>query len=322
MLKKNQNLPAISIIVATRNRALALARFLEAAERLPPVPQWELVIADNGSTDGTASLIEGGAKKLPVVSIYAAHRGKSRALNAAMAVARGELLVFADDDIVPAPNWLSALYEASIAHPEVNVFGGKILVKHDAVPRWIVDSYNLHTLLLSKQDLGDRPRLFSFDDYPIGPNLAVRRFKLEERRASWPVGLGPGTKIPVGDERAFLMQLSLPGDTDRLYVPASVVVHCISGRQLSISTCVKRCFQGGFAAAAIRRRYRKTGSGTRGGVGVVLRRLSQCSSFWELGCISVRAIGVLAGRLSPYPEIVVNAAGIRRSHFGVGRSME
>jgi hypothetical protein len=310
MLKNNLTAPAISIIVATRNREPVLARFLEAAGRLPRFPDWELVIVDNGSIDGTNTLLNCAAKKLPIVAIYEPQPGKSRALNAALVVAKGEILLFADDDIIPAPNWLSALHEASLATPNVNVFGGKIVVKQDIIPRWIVESHNLHAILLSEQNLGERPFLFCYDRYPIGPNLAVRRRKLEEKLASWPVALGPGTKVPVGDERAFLMQISSPSDHDRLYVPASEVMHSIDGRQLSLAKCATRCFWGGFAAGTITRNYRSAGGGTHGFGQLVLQRLTRCSSFLELSCIALRAIGVLAGRMSPYPRLVDDVAGL------------
>jgi glycosyltransferase involved in cell wall biosynthesis len=321
MLKISRNAPAISIIVATRNREPVLAQFLEAVGRLPRVPDWELVIVDNGSIDGTNTLLNCASKKLPIVMIYEPQPGKSRALNAALAVAKGEILLFADDDIIPAPSWLSALHEASMANPNINVFGGKIVVKQDIIPRWIAASHNLHAILLSEQNLGERPFLFCYDKYPIGPNLAVRRRNLEEKLASWPVELGPGTKLPVGDERAFLMQISLPNDQDRLYVPASEVMHSISGRQLSLTKCATRSFLGGFAAGTITRSYRCAGGGTHGFGQLVLQRITRCSSFLELGCIALRAIGVLAGRMSPYPRLVDNQTGLRYSQSDVSPRM-
>jgi hypothetical protein len=308
MLKKNQNAPLISIIVATRSREAALAQFLEALRRLPTVPRWELVIADNGSIDGTADLLTAAARNIPLTRIYEPRRGKSRALNSALAVATGELLVFCDDDVVPSRNWLAALYDASLTNPGVNVFGGKIVVHRAKMPRWIIDSYNLHALLLSEQNLGDRPLLFPYGRYPVGPNLAVRRSRLEEKRALWPINLGPGTRIPVGDERAFLVQLSSPSDNDRLYVPTSVVMHCISGRQLSFRKCIARCFFGGLAAGMLMpARHRGCGKYQLGKV--VLQRLRQCSSFFELSCMLMRGLGALAGEVRHAPQRFRSSSG-------------
>ncbi len=52
--------------------------------------------------------------------------GKSRALNAALRIAQGKLMVFTDDDVVPQPDWLSQLYSAAQRYPDVNIFGGQI----------------------------------------------------------------------------------------------------------------------------------------------------------------------------------------------------
>jgi glycosyltransferase involved in cell wall biosynthesis len=311
MLNESHSTPVISIVVATLNRKVALARFLEALRRLPIVPKWELVIADNGSIDGSADLLDAAARNFPLTRIYEPQRGKSRALNAAVSVAKGDLLVFCDDDVVPSRNWLIALYEASLKNPKVNVFGGRVVVQRAKMPPWIVESYNLHAVLLSEQNLGDIPFLFPNNWYPVGPNLAVRRSRLEQTGASWPAKLGPGTRVPVGDECAFLSQLSAPSDHDRLYVPTSVVMHSIDGRELSFGKCLARCFLAGFAAGMILRDFgspcRQDGAGKR-----ALQRLRQCSSFWELGCIFTRALGVLIGGGSWFRRYLKSSTGVQR----------
>jgi glycosyltransferase involved in cell wall biosynthesis len=94
-----------------------LERFLNALERVPAAPKWDIVVADNGSLDGTAELLSAAEKRLPLVRVFEPRRGKSRALNAAIRSAEGGLLVFADDDIIPEPGWLSALYNAALCNP-------------------------------------------------------------------------------------------------------------------------------------------------------------------------------------------------------------
>jgi len=243
--------PTISVIVATRNRRAALARFLDGVLRLPAEPDWELIVVDNGSRDGTAALLASAADHLPLVTIEEHRRGKSRALNKALSHARGELLLFADDDIDPDPLWLTALARAALDYSDANVFGGRILVDQQAVPRWIVDSYNLKTILTTEQDLGDDIQWFAAGEYPVGPSIAVRRRAVESSGCEWPVNLGPGTNIPLGDERAFLMQLSSPQARDRLYVADSIVRHNVTGRELRIASAAARCFLGGYAAGLI-----------------------------------------------------------------------
>ena len=297
--------PTISVIVATRNRRAALEQFLKSAHGFTAEPEWELVVVNNGSSDGTDVLLASAAVNLPLVLIEERQRGKSRALNKAMSQARGEILLFTDDDVVPDGQWLTALYRAAVEYPAANVFGGRILVDQRSVPKWVVDSYNLKTILTSEQDLGDDMQWFGADQYPVGPNLAVRRRALENNRCEWPVNLGPGTKIPLGDERAFLMQVSPPRARDRLYVPASIVRHNVVGREIKLANAATRCFLGGFAAGLIDKHHGRRAPQRDGKIPSLLwQRYRRSASACELICSVARAAGVMTGTLSPFPRLV------------------
>ena len=296
--------PTISVIVATRNRRAALTEFLGALEALKAPAPWDLVVADNGSTDGTAELLADAATRMPLVSVYEPRVGKSRALNLAMSRAQGEIFLFTDDDAIPDAQWLSALIFAAMDHPNANVFGGKVLVQSDTLPLWIANSYNLKTMLASEQNLGDQICWFEKNRYPVGPNLAVRRRCLNSGRICWPVNLGPGTHIPLGDEQAFLMQVSPPERRDRLYVPGSIVRH-INRRSLSVGDSLRRCFLGGYAAGINGKKSRPAGFQKKAHLGKLVRqRLSVVSSTAELACVTARAAGVAAGTIIPFPRII------------------
>lgn len=106
-------LPTISIIIATRNRASSLQRLLESLDALeaPTVP-FEVIVADNGSTDDTPRVLSewrSAADDRTVVRV--AERGKSRAANSAIAASQGELLAFIDDDVVADPKWLVEIWD-------------------------------------------------------------------------------------------------------------------------------------------------------------------------------------------------------------------
>jgi glycosyltransferase involved in cell wall biosynthesis len=108
----------ISVIVPTRNRARSLRLLLESFERLvaPPVP-YEVVIADNGSDDETPRLLaqwRAAAPHRQVVRVT--EPGKSRAVNAAIAASKGQLLAFVDDDVVAEPRWLAEVWDYFTRH--------------------------------------------------------------------------------------------------------------------------------------------------------------------------------------------------------------
>lgn len=292
--------PIISVIVATRNRRASLARFIQAIRSLPKNPAWELIVVDNGSADGTDGLLSDAAKSLPIIIVTENVPGKSKALNKALEYALGEILLFTDDDVIPDPNWLVALHKAALDFPQANVFGGRILVDRDQIPGWIVNSYNLRAILTSEQDLGGDVCWFAKDQYPLGPNLALRRRSLNHGTFFWPVDFGPGTKIPVGDERAFLMQVSHPESSDRLYVPDSVVRHETGYNRFNITKALVRCFLGGYAAGLIHRSQDQSSLNQDASVlRVAWRRFRVSSSVRELACMLARALGVMAGTLRP-----------------------
>jgi glycosyltransferase involved in cell wall biosynthesis len=76
---------------------------------------WELVVADNGCTDGTLSRVWDFRDRLPAVRVAdaTAQKGLNHARNVATAYARGDFLCFCDADDVASPGWLQAMAAAS-----------------------------------------------------------------------------------------------------------------------------------------------------------------------------------------------------------------
>jgi len=127
--------PLISVITATRNRARVLARCLAAlaAQSLDPA-QYEVVVADDASTDDTPAVVE--AARRSARGTVRAHRmpqrsGVPAARNAAIGDARGALIVFVDDDSLAPAQFLAAHLDAHRARPEGIVCRGPVIVTHD-----------------------------------------------------------------------------------------------------------------------------------------------------------------------------------------------
>ncbi len=101
----------VSVIVCTRNRLGALERTLSTIERcrIPPGTTAELIVVDNGSTDGTASWLGGWRGTLPLRTVTTPTPGQTRARNAGLAAARGRVLAWTDDDVEVEPEWLVRL---------------------------------------------------------------------------------------------------------------------------------------------------------------------------------------------------------------------
>lgn len=113
-----QPTPAISVIVPTRNRSASLRSLLESFDDLvPPAAPFEIVVADNGSTDETQRILAEWKLRGPGRVVVRVHEpGKSRAVNAAITASRGEILAFLDDDVVVERTWLAAVWDYFATH--------------------------------------------------------------------------------------------------------------------------------------------------------------------------------------------------------------
>lgn len=101
----------VSLIVCTRNRLASLQRTVESIgrARMPPDMTVELLVVDNGSTDGTADWLRGWRGAIPLRIVTEVSPGQTRARNAGLAHARGRVLAWTDDDVEVGPDWLPRL---------------------------------------------------------------------------------------------------------------------------------------------------------------------------------------------------------------------
>jgi glycosyltransferase involved in cell wall biosynthesis len=111
---------AISIVIPVRNGGESLNACLAAARSLSPPPR-EILVVDDASTDGSASLaVQFGCKLLTLP----ASRGPAAARNRGASAATGDWLLFLDADVVPHPDLLARLSQARAAHPHSAAFFG------------------------------------------------------------------------------------------------------------------------------------------------------------------------------------------------------
>lgn len=218
----------VSVIFSTRNRAERLAVTLEAFRGLevPAGVAWELVVADNGSSDGTADVIAHWAHRLPVHRVWAPEPGLSRGRNAALAAARGELILFTDDDVTVSSGWMAAYVQAYRTHGSDCFFGGPIesVFEGDPPPAaW----RRLAPASIKGLDWGTEERHLGRGEYFIGPNWAcaaqpVRRAGGFHPRMGLGVRDGPG-----GGEELELMERLLAAGLRSWYVPSARLQHWV-----------------------------------------------------------------------------------------------
>ena len=122
-------IPVVSVVIPTFNRRETLATVLPLlAKQTLPQEQYELLLCDSGSTDGTRELVAELAIPNLRHILPAENRGRSGARNAGIREAQGEFILFTDADIIPSPNLLSEHLRVHHTRPHSAVVGLEVQV--------------------------------------------------------------------------------------------------------------------------------------------------------------------------------------------------
>lgn len=110
--------PAISVLLPTRNGAATIETQLEALARQKTTGPWELVVADNSSSDETLAIVERYRDRIETLRVVDAPDGLGLpyACNVAARQAEGEALLVCNDDDVMSDGWLAAMGRALADH--------------------------------------------------------------------------------------------------------------------------------------------------------------------------------------------------------------
>lgn len=180
-----------------------LERTLHAFNSVKVPDGWrvEMIVADNGSTDETASVVkEANYPAIDIRHVFEFHTGKSRALNTALAVAKGEALLFTDDDVVPAPNWLECMARP-LLEKRCKAVAGRILLGQELCRSW---QTHMHGIWLANVPVlgADPPEL-------VGASMGIHR-TVFEMIDGFDEELGPGAS-GFGEETLLWMQMKEAG---------------------------------------------------------------------------------------------------------------
>lgn len=255
--------PTASVIVCTRNRAESLEGCLRTVLAERPARPWELILVDNASTDDTASIIDcciETTARVPVKHLTEERLGLSYARNLGVAAARGDLLLFTDDDVLVEPGWIDALC-AGFEQEDVAAVGGQVLPEwpHDP-PRWL---RGRHTGILALTDFGDASRDLLEDDFPVGANMAIRSSLVAGDDPPFDVRLGhQGSHYFAYEEFELFLNLRKRGRL--IYRPDAVVRHKILPERMTWKGMRKAIVHNGYGS----RRAERLRGGPRPGLGV------------------------------------------------------
>ena len=251
----------ISIVIATRDRAALLHDTLEAISRQEsPGCPFEVMVVDNASVDDTPAVVDLAASRMnvPVKYLRESRPGKSHALNTAVVEARGDILVFTDDDVLPAPGWLAA-YMRAFNETGADYAVGRILPLWEApAPKWM--SPALYGVLAVPD--GGTSRLLlengvNEEIMPLGANMAIRRRVLGVI-GGWNPDLGKlqGT-LRTGEDHEFALRMAAAGFTG-VYEPEAAVQHRVPAERLRLPYFLRWFYDNGGIEAGLERDYPTT----------------------------------------------------------------
>ena len=108
--------PEVSVVVPTHNRLPVLTEVLSALVRQEGAPPFEVVVVDDGSTDGTPEWLRSRSFDLALRVFSQENRGPAAARNTGVSLSAGRWVAFLGDDTVPAVGWLAAHRAAHRRH--------------------------------------------------------------------------------------------------------------------------------------------------------------------------------------------------------------
>jgi glucosyl-dolichyl phosphate glucuronosyltransferase len=220
-MSRAQHTVRVSIAICTYNRSQLLFETLESLCALTfPVEEWEVLVVDNNSSDNTAEVTRSFTDKLPRLRyIHEPQQGLAYARNTAITQSDSPIIVFADDDVLVEPDWLTQLvapYEISDAI--ACVAGSVYPVFPEGLPQWMERDWARPLVLTD--EVGPMPD--SAD--PMGANLSFRR-SVFETIGDFRVDLGrKGNSLLCGEDAEIVRRLRKAG-FEAWFVPAAKLFH-------------------------------------------------------------------------------------------------
>jgi len=224
----------LTVAIATWNRCALLSQTLAALARvrLPADMTWQVLVCDNHSTDATRQAVEAAPQALGATYLFEPRQGKSHALILILGQARGDWVLFLDDDVLVEPDLLEAYAAGWRRHPAATCLGGPIL---PWLPRplparraWLVREYpGIFGVLEVAQDTAMNPPGVS----AWGANMMFRRDALPAGGFDPQRGVMAGVR--VGGEDVALVTDVLARGGEGWLLPQALVRHYLPCQRAS-----------------------------------------------------------------------------------------
>lgn len=227
-----------TVLICTHNREAWLGQAIDSVLKTTSHEiDYEILIVDNASTDGTKALVEPYLGQNPVRYIYEPKLGLSNARNTGNANAFGEFVVYLDDDGEAAPGWLEGFLKAFEQHPEASGVGGRIVPKfHGKEPAWMFEK---SMRFYGAYDLGDA---VATCEWVPGGNAAWRLSVIEAAGGFDPNFGRVGDSPALGSEESALIKKVMDSGGVFYYTPYALMYHHIVPEKLKLKWIMTRYY--------------------------------------------------------------------------------
>ncbi len=134
LIRNPEDAPKVSIITPTRDCIEFLKKCYKALGANTCYPNWEWIVGDSVSLDGTAEYIKGlQDSRIKLVERGTTEGSFSSINNELVEFATGEYLLFLNDDTEPQPFWLFEMVTKIHKNPDVGVVGARLMYSHNKV---------------------------------------------------------------------------------------------------------------------------------------------------------------------------------------------
>lgn len=225
----------LSIIICSYNRADYLGEALDALYlQTASLDQFEVLVVDNNSTDGTPEVFKKWRAQHPNGQFYYTteiQQGASFARNTGAASAKTEWLCFIDDDAVADPNFVDQIIKHIKNHPDSVGFGGRIIPRYvPEEPNWM--SYYVSSMV-GNFDYAPYACTFENGKYPLESNMIVSK-KIFNLVGGFNSDL-PGVvgTLRIGGEGKDLFYKIMGLGNKIYYDPTIIVEHVVEVKKLT-----------------------------------------------------------------------------------------
>ena len=225
----------LTAIICTYNRAKYIGNLLEsiAANDLAK-GAYEIVLVDNNCTDNTRKICEAFAEAHKDVNfryVVETEQGLSAARNKGIQEAKGDVLVYIDDDALVDIWYMRTIVEYMDAHPEISAVGGPIIPLYEETeePKWMTRFTK--ELLCGYLYFGDEERPFPGERYPGGGNAAYRA-EVFAKVGLFNTALGRKGDGLMGSEEKDIFDKMRAQGMRFMYLPKMILHHIIPQKKL------------------------------------------------------------------------------------------